>query len=99
MCHQRQLFCCSSLNVKINIRCSIVVSISACHGEDPGSIPGGGISAAVPLSTEDPAGFNSRRRLWYSLLHLVSDVAWLDGHALAHAIQIFAKLNTGAQPP
>ena len=25
------------------IRCSIVVSISACHTEDPGSIPGGGI--------------------------------------------------------
>ena len=24
------------------IRCSIVVSISACHAEDPGSIPGGG---------------------------------------------------------
>ena len=23
-------------------RCSIVVSISACHAEDPGSIPGGG---------------------------------------------------------
>ena len=26
----------------INIRCSIVVSISACHAEDPGSIPGRG---------------------------------------------------------
>ena len=25
------------------IRCSIVVSISACHAEDPGSIPGGGV--------------------------------------------------------
>ena len=24
------------------VRCSIVVSISACHAEDPGSIPGGG---------------------------------------------------------
>ena len=24
-------------------RCSIVVSISACHAEDPGSIPGGGV--------------------------------------------------------
>ena len=24
------------------IRCSIVVSISACHAEDPGSIPGRG---------------------------------------------------------
>ena len=28
------------------IRCSIVVSISACHAEDPGSIPGGGVFAA-----------------------------------------------------
>ena len=25
------------------IRCSIVVSISACHAEDPSSIPGGGV--------------------------------------------------------
>ena len=24
------------------VRCSIVASISACHAEDPGSIPGGG---------------------------------------------------------
>ena len=28
----------------IKIRDSIVVSISACHAEDPGSIPGRGIS-------------------------------------------------------
>ena len=27
----------------LHIRCSIVVSISACHAEDPGSIPGGGV--------------------------------------------------------
>ena len=27
------------------IRCSIVVSISACHAEDPGSISGGGVFA------------------------------------------------------
>ena len=26
-----------------HIRCSIVVSISACHAEDPGSSPGGGV--------------------------------------------------------
>ena len=26
-----------------HVRCSIVVSISACHAEDPGSIPGGGV--------------------------------------------------------
>ena len=29
------------------IRCSIVVSISACHAEDPGSIPGGGVLQLV----------------------------------------------------
>ena len=28
------------------VRCSIVVSISACHADDPGSIPGGGMSYA-----------------------------------------------------
>ena len=33
----------SSINsVAINIRVSIVVSISACHADDPGSIPGRG---------------------------------------------------------
>ena len=26
-----------------HFRCSIVVNISACHAEDPGSIPGGGV--------------------------------------------------------
>ena len=29
------------------IRCSIVVSISACHGEVPGSIPNGGALALL----------------------------------------------------
>ena len=33
--------------VFVSIRCSIVVSISACHAEDPGSIPGGGVIAAA----------------------------------------------------
>ena len=31
------------------IRCSIVVSISACHAEDPGSIPGRGVYSSVWL--------------------------------------------------
>lgn len=31
------------------IRCSIVVSTSACHAEDPGSIPGGGVCFGVLL--------------------------------------------------
>jgi hypothetical protein len=29
------------------IRCSIVASISACHAEDPGSIPGGGVLSSA----------------------------------------------------
>ena len=33
-----------------HVRCSIVVSISACHAEDPGSIPGGGVSFHVLAS-------------------------------------------------
>ena len=32
------------------VRCSIVVSISACHAEDPGSIPGGGDFPAASCS-------------------------------------------------
>ena len=36
------------------IRCSIVVSISACHAEDPGSIPGGGV--LLCCTTADHAG-------------------------------------------
>ena len=32
-----------SVLVTYQFRCSIVVSISACHAEDPGSIPGGGV--------------------------------------------------------
>ena len=31
------------------IRCSIVVSISACHAEDPGSIPGRGETISKQL--------------------------------------------------
>ena len=31
----------------MHIRCSIVVSISACHAEDPGSIAGGGAFPAL----------------------------------------------------
>ena len=33
------------------IRCSIVVSISACHAEDPGSIPGGGVFHSFSVYT------------------------------------------------
>ena len=33
----------------MHIRCSIVVSISACHTEDPGSIPGRGVFVASRL--------------------------------------------------
>ena len=34
------------------IRGSIVVSISACHAEDPGSIPGRGGVSTAPLTIE-----------------------------------------------
>merc|ERR1712086_545853 len=36
----------------LHIRCSIVVSISACHTEDPGSIPGGGPHPACAQTAE-----------------------------------------------
>ena len=51
---EKPIFCtCSALRVSAlidiqpllevtSVRCSIVVSISACHAEDPGSISGGG---------------------------------------------------------
>ena len=50
MCHAwpvslRAWFCFISVSqcrLPSQIRCNIVVSISACHAEDPGSIPGGG---------------------------------------------------------
>ncbi len=38
-----------------HFRCSIVASISACHAEDPGSIPGGGVhahQAGAPLDAK-----------------------------------------------
>ena len=43
---------CSALRIlqapaKEHLRCSIVVSISACHAEDLGSIPGGGVFAML----------------------------------------------------
>ena len=37
-------------HVQCMIRCSIVVSISACHAEDPGSIPGGGVLQSFSTS-------------------------------------------------
>ena len=46
-----QCFC---LLRHFNIRCSIVVSISACHAEDPGSIPGGGVYPSC-LSGHSPS--------------------------------------------
>ena len=35
------------------LRDSIVVSISACHADDPGSIPGRGVLCAIKLSHAD----------------------------------------------
>ena len=38
-----------SNELPLQVRCSIVVSISTCHAEDPGSIPGGGVCTALLL--------------------------------------------------
>ena len=40
--------CHISFSCEAAICCSIVVSISACHAEDPGSIPGGGAGLGTP---------------------------------------------------
>ena len=39
----------------IDIRCSIVASIPACHAGDPGSIPGGGVIVSFDSSTSEVA--------------------------------------------
>ncbi len=39
-----------------HFRCSIVVSISACHAEDPGSIPGGGAMLRGSLNVKAEEG-------------------------------------------
>ena len=36
----------------VHIRCSIVVSISACHADDPGSITGGGVCPVCDRTTD-----------------------------------------------
>ena len=41
-----------------HLRCRIVVSISACHAEDPGSIPGGG--ACAPMAGPISHGMTSK---------------------------------------
>ena len=47
-----------------DIRDSIVVSISACHAEDPGSIPGRGVYSPRPLSAlADSTRFGLRPNL------------------------------------
>ena len=40
-----------SISALLQVRCSIVVSLSACHAEDPGSIPNGGVCIACLLLT------------------------------------------------
>ncbi len=50
------------------IRDSIVVSISACHADDPGSIPGRGVLCIIELFGVVPLGifpfFASIKALW-----------------------------------
>ena len=38
-----------SKELPLQVRYSIVVSTSACHAEDPGSIPGGGVCTVLLL--------------------------------------------------
>ena len=41
--HSSTKYCILKFVVDVQIRGSIVVSISACHADDPGSIPGRGV--------------------------------------------------------
>ena len=53
--------------LKVILRGSIVVSISACHAEDPGSIPGRGVPTPEGTTMEDtgrPETFS--KHLWSS---------------------------------
>ena len=47
----------------MQIRGSIMVSISACHADDPGSIPGRGVFD-INAHAEKDEGFLDKERLW-----------------------------------
>ena len=49
--------------LNIQIRGSIVVSISACHADDPGSIPGRGVFE-VNARVEEDEGFLDVQMFW-----------------------------------
>ena len=44
-----------SVRLRLSFPGSIVVSITACHAVDPGSIPGRGVASAVPCNSESTA--------------------------------------------
>ena len=46
------------------IRCSIVVSIPACHAGEPGSIPGGGVYAVVGMLMKFDEEPRKRRNIY-----------------------------------
>ena len=60
------------------IRCSIVVSISACHAEDPGSIPGGAVMCHIagaklhPGKNEEVGGNGLGERHMFVLILIFS---------------------------
>ena len=60
-----------NLLLQPSVRDSIVVSISACHADDPGSIPGRGVfSLWKKLKTTDSKNFKPKNK---NLKYLITD--------------------------
>ena len=74
------------------IRCSIVVSISACHAEDPGSIPGGGGLCPQMLDADSP---HSRRCFCTPPKNLV----FLESHPRRGGGEKFFNFSLSPPPP
>ena len=96
---------CPSPRTVKQIRCSIVVSISACHAEDPGSIPGGGAlmvveeqssSDGVPAARAAP----STGRLGGCRVRVVSVLGLVvrsGGKQVAGGLKVLTSENFGRQ--
>ena len=50
--------------MQAGVRGSIVVSISACHADDPGSIPGRGVFCAASPDCNVPAMARKKNTSW-----------------------------------
>ena len=79
------------------IRGSIVVSISACHAEDPGSIPGRGVSAFKKLGPQIARHVLSKWRLLCVLLSIPVSGFWgqLDAQACPSCLKRGGALMLG----